>query len=115
MKVITIFFLLIFISVEAQNNPKVRIDTFGGKTISLRFKDGRNLIYECDDRHYVCVDDDGYEKCQFIRKNRKIGQFENLGCAPLTIFDEVEDCFEKQKELISTTKKTPFCFKSNFQ
>ena len=120
MKVITIFYLLLIFPLQAQYaldslNGGIVKDSLGGKPISQRFVDGRYLIYECDDKHYVCVDEEGYEKCQYIRRNRKIGQFENLGCAPLKVYDDVAKCFEKQKSMIGSAKNIPFCFKSNFQ
>lgn len=85
------------------------------KRISLRFIEGQFLIYDCDNKRFACVDQEGNDKCLYIRDAKRRADFENLGCATLKLHRSPKECFEHQKKLILTTKETPFCKASTFQ
>ncbi len=116
-KVLSIF--LIFLTVQTNGEQKKKaeeIEIYSGiKRISMRFTEGQFLIYDCDNKRYVCVDEEGNDKCKYIRMQKKQGRFENLGCAPLKLHRNPNECFEQQRQLILRTKSTPFCDYSNFQ
>ncbi|MBI2521189.1 MAG: hypothetical protein HYV97_12250 [Bdellovibrio sp.] len=65
--------------------------------ISRKYSEGEFLIYDCQSRHFACVDEASYQRCKSERKtglDTKASRV--LPCAPLKFFSKFADCTKKQ-------------------
>ncbi|MFN8370185.1 MAG: hypothetical protein U0T83_06120 [Bacteriovoracaceae bacterium] len=85
------------------------IDDERGKRLSINYYQGSALIYDCNNKHWVCVDKMNYEKCQKERNDYRIKKFLNLPCAPLKVFSSVEACLAEQNRQVTLPKRKDFC------
>lgn len=69
---------------------------------------GRGLVYNCEGRHWACVDRESYFDCQ---DNLKWNQQEEvaLQCYPVAVYASDEDCRIVQLYNINTSESTDFC------
>lgn len=77
--------------------------------ITTQFKAGSNLIYNCRDEHYACVDKDGLNLCQDIRDMSIKKKSQNLGCVIIEKFEEKDKCILRNYELQNRKIKKKFC------
>lgn len=75
-----------------------------------RYKAGDNLIYDCARKHYVCVNKDGWEKCQNAREISMEKMQKEYACAPLKQFSENEKCVLKNYQVEESNAWKRFCF-----
>lgn len=79
--------------------------------ISEKYSRGKNLIYDCFDKHYVCVSDVNYDDCRSLRdlaiEKRKV----ILPCAPLKVYDSQISCFSSYYTLIHQKTYKGFCIR----
>ncbi|MEI8347103.1 MAG: hypothetical protein WCG27_06535, partial [Pseudomonadota bacterium] len=62
------------------------------KRISEVYKSGMYLIYDCIERHFACVNNDGFERCREQRELSKKRGRGLLSCAPLKKFSTTPEC-----------------------
>lgn len=69
---------------------------------------GKNLVYNCVDGHWACIDDSDYKICQahfaYNKKNSK-----QTSCFPERDYENAGECEAVQQYKINTIVKTQFC------
>jgi hypothetical protein len=81
--------------------------------LSKKWTTGAFLIYDCDDRHWVCVHDFGQAQCEDLRKNKLASGARTLGCAPGQEFESREECWSVQKKLVNEALYPRTCLHPN--
>lgn len=77
--------------------------------ISEKYFTGRNLIYDCYEKHFVCASDVNYEECSESRKNAIANRNVLLPCAPLKQLPNQIECFKLNYTLIHEQTYKGFC------
>lgn len=78
--------------------------------LSARYRRGSYLIYDCEDRHYACVNVENFNRCQEERQIALETFTPSLPCAPLKEFETADECEQQQRELILRLTSKEFCF-----
>lgn len=81
--------------------------------IDGRYRGGRNLIYDCERDHYVCVDDVSKVNCDLRRQKQEMQKKENLSCAFFKKFSTKNECISEQYKMLEKKVKPIFCFKKH--
>ena len=79
--------------------------------ITIKYREGRNLIYDCSEAHFLCVDKEGFKICEKEREEAIKNGNENLQCTPLRQFPTKRACVKMQYEKINNPMKKNFCYK----
>ncbi len=77
--------------------------------ISNKWYRGSNLIYDCQNGSYVCVNDVSFYRCQRERLEDKENARSQLRCSPFKDFKTHKACFDKQYEVIHNQLPKMFC------
>lgn len=83
--------------------------------ISEKYFAGPYLIYDCEEKHWVCVMEDDFKECQKKRDEDKNNKKEILGCAPLGSFPTKKSCFQRQLFLTGQNHGTRFCISDEWK
>jgi hypothetical protein len=77
--------------------------------ITNDFKRGPNLIYDCNIKHFACVNKQSFELCQ-NRENRAMkAKAENRDCRPIRKYEDQPTCFKFQYKVSQKTRMEKFC------
>ena len=81
----------------------------GPVQISTKYKQGKFLIYDCLDRHFVCVNDTSFKFCRSERDNtdRRLNVY--LPCAPIKRFINLDLCLAELNLRIYEASDKRFC------
>ena len=101
------------LSSTASRTQEFLDDFYESKTerISEEYKSGMYMIYDCLERHFACVNEDGFVKCREKREFSKKKRRPFLDCAPLKKFATTPECLKKYYNLIHTPTDKAFCFR----
>ncbi|MFP5385656.1 MAG: hypothetical protein ACLGHN_06220 [Bacteriovoracia bacterium] len=114
-----LFFFLFFLAADSTRaedyGPLDDEGTFQD-IISEEYEAGPFLIYDCKDKHWVCVQPSYYENCKTLRKN-DLAQREGLyhTCAPVGKFPTKKSCFQRQLFLTTHNHGNRFCIKDKWK
>lgn len=81
--------------------------------ITDKFKAGSNLIFNCQNSYYTCVDNDSYSLCQEMRAAAIEKKLAVYPCAPLKSFPTKTQCAQKNYEVVESLAKKRFCYPKN--
>ena len=79
--------------------------------ISEIYREGAFLIYDCQDRHFACVDQKGFGYCSDLRQSAMSLKKYDLPCAPLKEFSSMDECVQMQYRLIYSVVDKGFCIR----
>lgn len=79
--------------------------------IDIKYRGGSNLIFDCQSRHYACVDTESFNKCIDKRNYNYSFDAPELACAPLKRFLTKEECVLYQYNVQERSPKLFFCYK----
>ncbi len=82
---------------------------FNKDSLSDKWYAGPNLIYDCEDKHWVCVTKVDLVKCTELRRLALKSGKRELDCVPGDVFERREECLDRQKHLISGAKYPRVC------
>ncbi len=105
-----IFFLLILNIAYAQDESEfpedyeARVDY-----ISDKYFAGAFLIYDCEEKHWVCVMEIDYKSCEKKRKESLDKFAKYLSCAPIGQFPSKKGCFQRVQFLTGHDHGNRFC------
>ncbi len=102
---VTIFLFFIALGSSAQ----FVIEAERGKRLSDEYYQGSSLIYDCLNKHWVCVDRPNFEKCQKLRNETRVNKLLNLPCAPVKAFNSIDECVAEQNRQVTLPKIKDFC------
>ena len=77
--------------------------------INIQYRGGDNLIYDCNEKYFVCVSDTGRDQCETDRQEAKDNGKENYPCAVLKVYKKKEDCLQKQYEIANVNALKRYC------
>ncbi len=105
-----IFCMLLAPHLLADSGEKV-LNGYDGKVdvISENYEAGPFLIYDCVEKHYVCVLEEYYKECGEKRAKDVHERKEMLSCAPISEHLNKKSCFQKQLFIVSQNHGTRFC------
>lgn len=102
MMLVNLFVLLWCSLCQAQTKERERV--------SSRYYKGAVLIYDCRDRHFVCVDQLSADQCHEERtKALKKNRFE-LVCSPLKVFKSEQECVAEQYQRMHESVDKTWCY-----
>jgi len=78
--------------------------------IDFKYKAGDYLIFNCERKHYACVNLDGFQNCTEERRRALSNKATNLSCAPLKKFNDKKLCVEKNYQLVDINAIKRFCY-----
>ncbi len=77
--------------------------------ISNEYFQGQYLIYDCRQRHYVCVNSASFDKCRGRRDEALDERRFLLPCAPLLEFKSQKECFQEHYKQVHQLGNRKFC------
>lgn len=77
--------------------------------IAENYEAGPFLIYDCKERHWVCVLESYYKDCEASREEDQLLKKLELRCAPITKLSNKKSCFQQQLFLTSQNAGSNFC------
>ena len=103
---------LIFLSckVFAQSGNDVIASPKGVYRIDGNYLAGKYLIYDCEKKHYACVDSDGNSRCKELRSDAIASKAQIYPCAPLSAYADKKSCVEKNYKFIESNANKRFCY-----
>ena len=75
--------------------------------ISSLYRRGEYLIYDCINKHFVCVIDQNYERCRIPGKKNVV--YDSNFCLRIKQYDNQPRCFLAHEKLSDKTRMNYFC------
>lgn len=69
---------------------------------------GRGLVYNCQGKHWACVDGPSYKTCEDNASSLKYLK-KPAECYPFNVYETVKGCEGTQYRMVSSSAKTSFC------
>ncbi len=107
---LTVFCMMIFGFAFAQEAEK-ELAGFDPKVdlISEKYEAGPFLIYDCEDKHWVCVSEELSKECESKRNEDLKAKKLNVRCASITKYPVKKSCFQRALFLTGKNHGTRFC------
>lgn len=83
--------------------------------IADNYEAGNGLIYDCVERHWVCVTNTYFDECREKRSKAKLNEDESLPCAPVAYFPNKKSCFQRQLFMTTHHHGDRFCVKDEWK
>lgn len=114
-----VILILLLLSVETEAQERSVVPTNEGTQddiISEKYDAGPYLIYDCEEHHWVCVQQSHFESCKEERK-RDLAASEKLfhSCSPIGKFPTKKSCFQRQLFLTTHNHGNRFCIKDEWK
>ncbi len=69
---------------------------------------GRGLVYNCQGKHWACVDGPSYKKCE--ENASSVNYFrKKTECHPFNVYETPKGCQNMQNRMVTSAAKTNFC------
>jgi len=69
---------------------------------------GRGLVYNCQGKHWACVDAPSYKTCEDNHSSVKYLK-KKTECHPFNVYETPKGCESMQNRMVSSSAKTAFC------
>ncbi len=69
---------------------------------------GRGLVYNCQGKHWACVDAPSYQTCEDNSSSTKFLK-RSAECYPFNVYESQKGCEMMQNRMVSSSAKTDFC------
>ena len=70
---------------------------------------GRGLVYNCQGKHWACVDGPSFKSCEDNYSSSKYLK-RKIECYPFNVYESGKGCESMQNRVVSSGAKTDFCF-----
>ena len=121
-----IFMLLLFLSfsIQAQESKnkadlatkteqkrdKSKDDiTLSDPDLSIKYQRGRFLMYDCEDKHWVCTQKLEFDRCSEKRKYVDFIKGQLYPCAPVKPFASEAECVKRQRKFTEKNHSVRSC------
>lgn len=106
-----LFCVLIFSAQAPADDGEKSLNDYDPKVdiISEDYEAGPYLIYDCVQKHYVCVLESYYKECEENRVYDVALNKEQTRCTPISQHLNKKSCFQKQLLLVSRNHGTRSC------
>ena len=101
-----------FLSVSAWSDSRPKfLNDYDPSTdvIAENYEAGPYLIYDCVEKHWVCVLESYYNDCVSARVEDQLLKRLDLRCAPIAQLPNKKSCFQKQLYLTGQNVGPNFC------
>ena len=78
--------------------------------IDTKYFAGKYLIYDCEKKHYACVDSVGNSRCKELRISAIESKAQIYPCAPLSTNPDKKSCVEKSYKFVESNANKRFCY-----
>lgn len=104
-------FLIMWAAVVSADDGEKVLNDFDPRTdiISEKYEAGPYLIYNCKEKHFVCVMEANYKECEAERAQDNLEKKLDLSCAPISKMLNKKSCFQQQLFFVSQNQGTKFC------
>jgi hypothetical protein len=109
MKAWIFVFLIAVAFAEEEKNPLPVDFVMSQDNISEKYFAGAFLIYDCEEKHFVCVLPEDYKTCEDQREKAIKNKEKYLPCAPLGEFPTKRSCFQRDLYLVGLAHGNRFC------
>ncbi len=82
--------------------------------ISEKYFRGNYLIYDCEEHHFVCVDEKNFQDCKKRREYAHAQGKSGTSCAPFKMYSSYTLCIKKQYELMHSGGPRVYCSDPDF-
>ncbi len=104
-----LFMFLISLAFAEEENP-LPLDFVPNKdNISEKYFAGAHLIYDCEEKHFVCVLPEDNKACEDKRAEAIKKKEKFLPCASLGTFPTKRSCFQRELYMVSQAHGNRFC------
>ncbi len=69
---------------------------------------GRGLVYNCNGKHWACIDAPSYRTCEDNSSSSKFLK-KKTECYPFNVYETQSGCEKMQNRMVSSSAKTEFC------
>lgn len=83
---------------------EMKTDNISGKYLAGAF-----LVYDCEEKHWVCVLEEDYKVCEDKRKESVGKKERQLPCAPIGEFPTKRSCFQRELYMAGQAHGHRFC------
>ena len=83
--------------------------------LSADYLAGPFLIYDCQNKHWVCVMEEFFEECRQLREEDKRFNKDTARCAPVGEFAVKFSCFQEQLRLTTNVDPSRLCVLENWK
>lgn len=67
--------------------------------INEYFRGGEQLVYNCQDKYFACIDEESLSNCNQHHKM----------CVPIKKFLTMDECFDRQRDVMQLGKESELC------
>ena len=78
--------------------------------LNWKYRGGSNLIYDCINKYYACVNEISSDRCHEERAKAIENKLDKYPCAVLKSFAKKEDCLRKNYEVLNANTVKKFCY-----
>ncbi|MCB9063152.1 MAG: hypothetical protein H6622_16630 [Halobacteriovoraceae bacterium] len=82
---------------------------YESRQISREYYEGSYLIFNCDDGHFACVNERGFNYCKDKREYAVARGEYFLPCGPLKKFKDLTECLHEQDQHVYSLFNKSFC------
>lgn len=110
--------ILIFFTLEGWSQTTKKIESGYDATVDIiseKYEAGPYLIYDCVDKHWVCVLEEFYRGCQSLREESLAKGSVSLACAPIGKFPTKRSCFQRTLFMATHNHGDRFCINDKFR
>lgn len=84
--------------------------------IADNYEAGNGLMYDCVEKHWVCVRNTDYEACRENRAKSRLDETTTTHpCAPIAYFPNKRSCFQRQLFMTTHHHGERFCIKDEWK
>lgn len=97
---------MLFLSLHGHCDEETAADL-----IAPNYEAGPFLIYDCEEKHWVCVKKSYFNECEEKRDKDFFSESYYHSCAPIGEFPTKRSCFQRQLFMTSQNHGQRFCVK----
>lgn len=83
--------------------------------ISEKYEAGAYLMYDCEEKHWVCVLEQYYKQCEANRAEDNLQRKLEARCAPIGALPTKKSCFQRQLFMVGQNFGTRVCLTDSWK
>lgn len=106
-----IFYIILKSFCYAQENTDIAQQS---QRLSIKYTKGNILLYDCDDKHWVCTDMLEQKNCLERREQITLDKDQFYPCVVYKTYKVYDDCIKDQQRLTDHAIQVLFCHNGNY-
>ena len=95
---------------ESTEQKAAKDITLDDLEMSYKYTKGGHLLYDCQDKHFVCTSKVETKRCKTARKNSILDNDDILPCAITQKFKDYNECKEFQQKRVNMAINHMYCY-----